>query len=53
MTEYLLAILIQYYKQTIDENKEKSSISGLSSDPIPNSPNQHHKNCMALSGESY
>ena len=28
-------------------------IKGLLVDPIPNSPNGHHKNCMADSKENY
>ena len=34
-------------KQTSDENKENKY------DPIPNSLNWHHKNCMAGSWENY
>ena len=28
-------------------------IGGLWVDPVPNSPNQHHKNCTADSKENY
>lgn len=33
------------YQATCDENKEIST-GGLLVDPIPNSPNYHHKNCI-------
>ena len=33
--------------------EEKISIRGFLVDQIPNSPNQHHKNCMAGSEENY
>ena len=31
----------------------KLSIRGLLVDPIPNSPNRHHKNCMSDSKKNY
>ena len=37
-------------KQTGDEKK---NIKILFVDPIPNSPNAYHKNCMADSKENY
>ena len=40
-------------KQAGDENKEKILIMGLLVDPIPNSLNYHHENCMADSKEHY
>ena len=33
--------------------KKKISIRGLPVDPIPNSPNQHHEDCMIDSKENY
>ena len=33
--------------------EKKISIMGFLVDQIPNSPNQHHKNCMAGSEENY
>ena len=33
--------------------KRKISVRGLLVDPIPNSPNLHHKNGMANSRENY
>ena len=32
---------------------EKNISHGLLADPIPNSPNQHHKNCITDSRENY
>ena len=36
-----------------EENNEKNSIRELQVDPIPNSSNLHHKNCVADSKENY
>ena len=34
-------------------SKEKMSTRGLLVDPISNSPNKHHENCMAVTKENY
>ena len=51
-TEFLLAMSIQYQA---DKWWEQRNISrrGFLVDPLPNSQNQHHKNCIADSTENY
>ena len=44
---------INTHKHTSDENKEENSIRELQVDPIPNSPNWHHKYFMANSKDNY
>ena len=45
--EFLLPIPYDI-KQTSDENNEKLLV-----DPIPNSPKEHHENCLADSKENF
>ena len=51
-TEFLLTISIQYQADEWWEYRQ-ILIWGLLVDPIPNSLNQHHKNCVADSKENY
>ena len=51
-TEFLLTRSFQYQAHMRWEWK-KISIRGLLVDPVPNSPNWHHKNCMADSRRIY
>ena len=51
-TDSLLTISIQYQADKGWEWR-KISVKGLWVDPIPNSPNTNHKNCMGDSKEDY
>ena len=51
-TESLLTISIQYQADKWWELR-KISVKGLWVDPIPNSPNTNHKNCIGDSKEDY
>ena len=46
-----------YEIKTVESRQEmrmkKLSINGLFVDPIPNSPNLHHRNCVADSKENH
>ena len=50
MTEFLLTMSVQCQAVKL---KEKISTRGLLVDPISNSPNKHHENCMADTKENY
>lgn len=39
-------------KATTDENKDQYQLGGILVDPIPDSPNWHHKSCMPDSKEN-